>query len=351
MPPRAIPVQAGSLPTTSLTQPSAVDVPNQSAAKAALSQGSAATGGNVAPVRKFSEMGVLERGAVIRELRKKDLAEIFQYFLDAERVEQDSMKQMAVQSVLSDELKERKFNPEFLKKLQEFIESDVPSKFERGMVLGALGDAATKETGELLLHEATTLKHADVRGDAIASVQVLGDRAENEDLSPALNRAWTTTNDPLFLRSVGISMARIGSSASVDLLLSAALAPDGRDDVRRDVAWPALRKVHTGNAVSPLAAVLEKSPSGSRENTLAFETLSQIVGKEAPQAVMKWLRTTDSSAAPMAAAWAVHARHDLQLELAQAALDPKVPFRSEENRKALREGLDAYRAAHKQFEK
>ena len=142
-------------------------------------------------------------------------------------------------------------------------------------------------------------------------------------------------------------MAQEGASSSIELLLSAALAPDGQDDVRRDVAAWALKKVYTGNAVPPLAAALQKNPVGSRANRLAFNTLAQIVGKEAPQAVMNWLQTTDSSAAPMATQWATNARHSKQLEAAQAALDPAVPFRSETNREALRAGLAAYRAGHK----
>ena len=297
--------------------------------------------------KKFSEMPVLERGKIMKEIRVKDIDAIFQHFLDAGRVENDPMKQGAVQLCLADALRDRPSNPVFLKELQEFIESDEPSKLERKMVLGTLSFAATKETVELLIHEALNLQDKEMRDSAIAKLssvgEVVGGRMEKDDFTPKLTAVWFATNDPKTMLLSAESLGRIGSSSGVEVLLTAALAPDGKDDLRREKAAYGLLKVNQPSAVPPLAAVLEKNPAGSQANTVAFRTLNQIGDKTASEAVMKWFQTTDSSAAAQAKEWAAHIRTTAQEQAAQSALDSKVRFRSDENRKALRAGLEAHR--------
>jgi len=302
---------------------------------------------NSHPQKMFSEMPVLERGKIMKEIREKDINAIFQHFLDAGRVENDPMKQGAVQLCLADALRDRPPNPAFLKKLQEFIESDEASKFERKMALGALSFAATKETVGLLIHEALNLKDKELRESAVACIRDVGDivsgTLEKDDFTPKLTAVWFSTNDPKIMLSSAESLGRIGSASGVDVLLAAALAPDGQDDVRREKAAYGLLKVNQPSAVPPLAAALEKNPPGSQANTVAFRTLNQIGDKTASAAVVKWLQAADSSAVEQAASWG-HVRTTAQAEAAQAALDPKVPFRSEEVRRALRAGLNAHRA-------
>lgn len=341
------PAPANSLPPSTPDAAVGINPPQSKTAATTASHANAAPSGNAVPKRKLSEMDLLEGNAVMKEIASKDLAAIFQHFLDASRVENDGMKQSGLSGILADEIQNRKPDPVFLKKLQEFIESEEPSELERGMMLDALHEAGTKETGELLLHEATTLKNTKVRGTAINCLSMLGNTARIRDkgeIDQALTRAWKATNDPGLMAATARSMARIGSADSVELLLAAALAPDGQDDERRSSADYALRKVCIfESAVPPLAVVLEKNPVGSRGNTLAFEILTHL-GPEAQKAVMKWLQTTDASAAPLATKWAISNRAGEVQKFAQAALDPAVPFRSEENRQAIRAGLEAYRA-------
>lgn len=290
-------------------------------------------------------MSIEEGRTVVDEIEKKDMDAILNHFLHAGRIEHDSMKQMAIHLVLSDELRGRKPNQAFLKKLQKFIESDTPSKFERDMMIGVLGQASTKETGELLLNLATAMKNIEMRKSAIGSVANLVREAGDETLAPALSRTWTETTDPDLMSSAAKAMGRTGAVSSVELLLAAALAPEGKDDERREAAMFGLGLVWTENAVPPLATLLEKSPVGSKASELAFAVLMQIGDKEGSQAVLKWLQKADSAAVPMAKAWIENARGSLEVKPMEAALDPKVPFRSEENRKALREGIEAYRAS------
>ena len=145
-----------------------------------------------------------------------------------------------------------------------------------------------------------------------------------------------------------MSMARIGKASSVESLLKAALTTDFPNEMHRNAAIGALREVIAADAVPPLLAVLEGNPIGSDANKLAWKTLAHIVGSdEAPQSMMKWLQAADEKAAPMAREWIVNARGSRELKAAEAALDPSIPFRSEENRKALRAGLATYHAEHR----
>lgn len=332
-----------TLPSTPASL-AAAKPPQSKAAVTAPTHANAAPSGDAVPKRKLSEIDLLEGSAVMNEIANKDLLAIFQHFLDAGRAENDEMKQSGLSGILAEAILNRKPDPVFLKKLQEFIESDTPSARERGMMLDTLGRAGTKEAGELLLHEAATLNDTKLRGTAIQCVSNLGDAMswKRGEITPALVRVWKATNDPGLMAATARSMARLGSAESIELLLAAALAPDGQDDVRRSTAERAVRRVYADSAAPPLAAVLAANPVGSRANTLAFEVLTRL-GPTAQKAIMEWLQTTDRNAAPFATHWVISNRSNSQ-ELAQAALDPAVPFRSEENRRAIRAGLEAYRA-------
>jgi len=80
-------------------------------------------------------------------------------------------------------------------------------------------------------------------------------------------------------------------------------------------------------------------------NAIALSVLGQIGDKSASRAVISWLQATDKSAAPFVAEWIGKASGSGQLPAAEAALNPSVTFRSEENREAIRAALAARRAA------
>lgn len=314
-----------------------------------LSQSNTIQSRNAAPKKKISEMEPEEAAAIMNEIRRKDIAAIFRAFLDAMRVEHDGMKESGVLRMLENALRDRKPNPEFLKTVRGFIEDASNSELERGMVIGALSMAATKETGELLIDLAATatIKEKRVQDDVISGILGLVREAGNEEFAPAITRIWRETTDPHEMRGAAMSMARSGAPASIELLLAAVLAPAEKDAERRFSAMEALREIESENAVPPLAAMLEKNRVGTPENKLALATLAQLGNEEAAQAVMKWLQATDSSAAPLAKEWVVGASRKSPLKVAKAALNPAVSFRSEANRKALREGIEAYNAKRK----
>ena len=314
-------------------------------APAAAPSPTKATPSTASPKKKFADMGVLEEKAIVDEIRKQDLPAIFQAMLDAERVEHDDLKQMHLKTTFAGALMLKKPSPEFLEQLYGFVTNSANLKFERDLLIGALEGAATKESVELLLRIANNAPDLETRQSAatLSGVGTLGH--DGPELSPILERTWRETGDATLIRSTAAAMAKMGRPSGVELLLSAALATDGRDKARQQTAYYALQEVYRGEAVPPLAARLADQPPTSEAVKLVAPILARTSGPAGQEAVVNWLRNRPENAAPLV--------HDLirqqirtdPFETAWAtAVDPAVPFKNEENRKAIREALDAYRA-------
>ena len=285
------------------------------------------------------------------EIKKQDLPEIFRAMNDANRVEHDDLKQMHLQTVFANALRSKKPSPEFLEQMYGFIANRAAnSDFERHLLIGALNEAATKETVDLLLRVAKTVPDPEMRG-AAATLSGVGSSTNlnGPELSPMLERTWKETSDPTLIRSTAVGLAKIGTPSGIELLLTAALATDDRDKARQQAAYEALKESRQPSAVPPLAARLAGQPPTSLEVQLVAPVLARITDPSASNAVVGWLQGRSENAAPLihdyirqrmlgdpfTSAWAT-------------ALDPGVPFKNEENRKAIRkairEALDAYRA-------
>jgi len=300
----------------------------------------------VSPQKKFKDMGVLEEMAIMAEIRKQDLPAIFQAMLDANRVEHDDLKQMHLQTVFANALRRKKPSPEFMEQMYGFIANRAAnSDFERHLLIGALNEAATKETVDLLLRVANAAPNPEMRGAAAALSGVASSSLNGPELSPMLERTWRETGNPTLLTSTSTAMAKIGTPSGIELLLTAALATDDRDKARQQAAYDALKEARRPSAVPPLAARLANQPPTSDAVKLVAPILAANSAPGAQQALVDWLRDRPENAASLV--------HDLirqrilgdPFESAWAtALDPAVPFRNEENRKAIREALDAYRA-------
>jgi hypothetical protein len=336
-----IPIQTPGIPNSTPASAATAKPTQPTPVAASPPQPSTAPGGNAAPQRKFANMPAHECRAILEEIRKQDYDSIMQAWLDAGRVDNDPTKQESITSMWGYTMRRRKASPKFYEKMKAIMADPSYSINERGDMIGVLTSAATPEAAELLIYEATTQADKEMKRMATVAISGLGENSDNEAISALLEPLWKGSNDPLMLRSVAESIGRIGAASSVGLLLNAVLTPGEGGKEKQEMAGYGLLKVHTVNAVPPLAAVLEKNPVGSLANKVAFRTLMQIGGKEAQQAMIHWLQTTDSSAAPLAAEWAADAGHRFDLEMAQPALNAAVPFRSEENRKAIRAALEA----------
>ncbi|MEI7821398.1 MAG: hypothetical protein WCK55_10805 [Verrucomicrobiota bacterium] len=314
-------------------------------APAAAPSPTKATPSTVSPKKKFAEMGVLERNAILDEIEKQDLPAIFQAMLDADRVEHDSRKQMHLQTTFSNAFLRKKPSPEFLEQMYGFVTNPANSQFERDLLIGALEGAATKESVELLLRIAKTAPEEKTRQSAATLSGVASNSLTERDVLPLLERTWRETSNPTLLRSTSAGMAKIGTPSGIELLLSAALATDKRDKARQQAAYSALQETYRDDAVPPLAARLANQPPDSEAVKLVAPVLARIGDATAGKALVDWLRGRNENAAPLIddlirQRWL---RNPFEAGWA-AALDPAVPFKNEENRKAIREALDAYRA-------
>jgi HEAT repeat protein len=301
--------------------------------------------------KKFRKMTILERADIIKEIEKNELDEIFQLFLNAGRVENDLMKRSGIRGAFIRALKSQQPSPAFLEKMRQFVSDEGNSDRERGLIMSAFGAAGTKEAAEFLQWAATSSDVDElVRVGGRSGIAKMGREGPRDYTFKIAEPLWRDGTDDYTLNASAEAIANSGDPKGIKLLLSAALAPDEQDDGRKKAAIRALKRVYSNNAVPPLVEVLEQNPVGTPANALAFNTLAQITRDEAPKAMIKWLQTADSLASEMAKEWITHANTPSQLKAAKAALDPKVPFRSEANREALRAGLEVH-AANRTFEK
>lgn len=301
------------------------------------------------PPRKYSDMDVLEANAILTEIGKQELPAIFQAMLDAERVEHDDLKQMHLQSTLATALRRKTPTPEFLAQLQAFITDSSNSKFERGLLIGALDSASTKETVELLVKIAASAPEKEIRV-AAGTLAGVGDSGKGgAALSPVLEKVWRESNKPNEFSSAASSMAKIGVPSGIELLLSAALDTGAPDKTRLYAARGALWEVNSPNAVPPLVARLANQPPTGETAKLVAPILVRIGDATGSKAVVGWLQGTSEDATPLIQNLVLQqTRSEKMLAAWDGALDPALTFRNEQNRQAIRAGLAAYREGHKE---
>lgn len=299
----------------------------------------------VNPQKKVKDMTLREEETMMAEIKKKDLPGIFQAMIDANRVEHDDLKQMHLQTVFANAVMDKKPTPEFLEQMYGFVTNRGNSEFERHLLIGALEAAATKESVDLLLRIANTASDDQMRKSASTLAGIGGLGQDGPELLPMLERTWRETGNLTLIRSTASAMAKMGAPSGIELLVSAALATDARDKVRQQTALYALQDVYKGEAVPPLAIRLSNQPSTSDAVKLIAPILARTSGPDGQAALVSWLQTRPENAAPL-----VHdlIRQQIRTDPFQSAwakaLDPGVPFKNEENRTAIREALDAYRA-------
>jgi hypothetical protein len=330
---------APSAPQNPITESTS---PPPSATNGKASNAASATNG-----KKFSEIGILERTAILVEIAQLDFAEIFELWLRAGRVEHDRMKQMAIGTKLAIVLRQRTPPPRFIAELRGFVFDPANPVTERQGVIGILGFTATVESVELLVEMAAMLPEEGLRQFAISGVRESGQMldAPHEERSSPLEKAWRESSDPKLLHAASFAMAEIGAPPAVELLLESALLDDGKDDVRKSAALSALKEVFRENAIPPVAALLARQPDLSPATVLAGQILVHIGSAQAGTVLLGWLQKADGGVASSAHAFVVSTRSPALLKIWSGALDQSVPFRSEEVRQAIGEGLKEYRQA------
>jgi hypothetical protein len=279
----------------------------------------------------------------LRDIEYRDFPSIFQAWIDAERVDHDLLKQRCLSIGLADAMQERHPSLEFLAQMRAFINDPANSMRARARLVSVLGVARRRRTTEILLEMAAHPPTKELKDAVLMALGV----SVNEGSSAVYERAWREAdpgNEDL-LYSVARSMAGCGAASSMETLLTAALAPDGRDDKRKQAALYALNDACSNNAnvVPPLAARLSNDAPESEASKLAGGILVQMYTEPATEALVAWLQTADASAATLAWEYTSQTAYP---KIWQAALDPAVPFHSEQNREAIRKALAPYLAKH-----
>lgn len=300
--------------------------------------------------RKFATLGVMERNAQLMEIKKQSLPAIFHLWRDANRVDEDMMKQGAIATTLAYAMRERQPGPELVEEMRLFVADASNSSRERAAVLGIFGGAKTKIAVDFLLQAAATLDDRELRQVALAQISgvgaLWGDGSYHEERSPALEQTWRESRDPDLLIAVAVAMAKIGAPSAIDSLLSAALMEDGKDDVRKRAALGVLEKIYTPNAVPPVAARLTTQSTTAPASAITGGVLVGIGDASAAKALLGWLQSADAAAATATRTFVARTRTPELLAAWSAALDSKTVFRSEEIREAIRGALAEYNKKH-----
>jgi hypothetical protein len=289
--------------------------------------------------RMLATVDPSERAAFVAEIEKLDFASVFEiYRLEAERADEDIVKLGAVAIAQGNMMRSKIPPPEILIQIQGFAANSLYTAPERGMLIGALGCAPTRESLEISLDLASTIIDAEPRRTALNAIRYAGvvwsDGRFHEELSPPLERAWRESQDQELLIYTAIAMAEIGASNGVSLLLNSALYDVGRDKLRARAAAGALARATILNpsAVLPLAAILASQPFGSPVSRLASDTLAATGISAAGQALLIRLQNADESVAPLARGYVQNLHTPAMLEIWKSSLNSAVPFRSEKNR-------------------
>lgn len=279
----SLPSAEPSAQPTNITVPAAFSPSTAAQSQALLSSGVSKQ------QRRFTDMGVLERNAIRREIAKQDPSAVFQAMLDAGRVEHDPLKQMGLQTTFAGVLREKRLNPKVLNQMRDFLLNSSNSDFERQLLIGALESASTEEAVDLLSQVAATSSEQKIKEAAggLAGVGNLGHGGP--ELSPILEQVWRESNDPKQLLGVASSIAKIGTPSGVELLLSSALSTDNQDKVRVDAAQYALKEVYMPSAVPPLVARLANQAPTSVTAQLVAPILVKIGDTAASRAILGWL--------------------------------------------------------------
>ncbi len=233
-----------------------------------------------APAQSFIRRPSSERRKILDGILKQDFPSIMQNWLDAGRVEHDLSKQVAIEGQFAGVVRVREPNPAFLQQVKDFITDKSNSDYERHAMLAVLGEAATVETENILIEIVTTATD-DVTRSAAAGLAGLGTgwSGNQENLAPALEKLWKgDTRDEITLAETAMGMAQVGASSSLELLLTAALLPKGRDDLHKNAALYALNSAHLLNdhSVPPLAARLSRDAPDSEASIFARDILDRM---------------------------------------------------------------------------
>ena len=297
----------------------------------------------VAVQRPFSAMNREERRAIADRIRKLDTGAIFHIWISARRSEHDFDKQYIVGVILQDAIREKPADSETVQQFQSFVNDDSNSLVERARLLQVFGGAATKETLDLLLQSATNSKDSKLKkianNEVIAVGKLRGDGSFHEELSPALERAWSSSGDQDLLNSAAIAMAKVGAPSGVKLLIDSAISTASPTDFRARMAETALTTTMNPHAIPVVSEVLLTETTADARSKIASRTLAEIGRADAIKVLIGWFQNADDGAAVLVRNCIKKIRNNAELQQWDSAVGPSAQFHSEINREAIKAAL------------
>lgn len=320
--------------------------PSITSSPSSQSAASVASPADTEKTNGFRTLPVLERNAILSDIRRRPLREIFVLWQHAGAVEKDLMKQGAIATAMAHALREQSPSPDLLDDMWQYIFDPRHSSRERGGVLGMFGGAKTVEGMEFLLKASKDLTDPQLRRVALdqiaASGDLRGDGSYHEERSLPAERIWQSSADPELLSRTAMGIAKIGSPSGINLLLNSALDDNPANSDRRRIALNGLEQVYSRNATPPAAALLTHQSGMNGASALATKMLVNIGDESAAKALISWFQEADASAAGLAASAVTGTRTPALLAAWKASLGSDKVFRSEEIRVAIREALERY---------
>lgn len=296
---------------------------------------------------EFAKLSPLEANAVLNGIRKSSLENILESFFEAGSLERDLTKQTAIATTMAFALREQEPSEAMLARLREIILDESGSRIERGLLLGAVGTARTREGVVLLLEMLPEIHNKEFRQLTLnligSSGAGRGDGRAHEEISPAVEKAWRESADNLLLANLAKAMAEVGTPTGIESLLSAALQTDIGNEYRARIATAALENVSSSNAGPPIVKLLKQQDTGNVASRLAATLLVAIGNKSSAESLANWLQVADDGAASLVPELVRRTKTPEFETLWRNMLGNDVHFRSAVTREAIRTSLAEHR--------
>lgn len=287
----------------------------------------------------FRALSVLERKAILADIRGRPLRDIFDLWQRAGAVEKDLMKQGAIATTMAYALREQTPPPDFLDEMWRYVVDSKNSLRERGGVLGMFGGAKTAEGMGFLIKASKNLTDLQLRRIALDQIAASGDlRADgsyHEERSPPAEKIWQNSLDPDLLQQTAMAIGKIGAPSGINALLDSALDDTPANSDRRRIALDGLEQVYSRNAAPPVAALLVRQTGANEASALATKLLVNIGDESAAKVLTQWFQEADASVVELAASAVARTRTPVLLHAWKASIESNQAFRSEKVRVAI----------------
>ncbi|EDN70591.1 conserved hypothetical protein [Beggiatoa sp. PS] len=189
------------------------------------------------------------------------------------------------------------------------LRQDIPTN-QKSMIIGLLGEAATKGAIKVLLNTALDNSEPVLQPKLNKAISRIGDKRWNNqfhtELSPYLETAWLeVTNDGTLVSAIAKSLAKVGSPNGIDLLMKTFDdAQDYPDDINRAaIVKYSMRHVRNPEAIPNLAANLQSYQLENQILLASGDALAAMGNVKATGLLLEWATDAPIEANAFTDAW------------------------------------------------